>query len=59
MSGPRPALGFWVVAFGFLVFAIFAAGTSSTLLLEDRIAGRFGRRGVRADRLLKEQESLR
>ena len=29
-----------------VVFAIFAAGTISTLLLEGRIAGRFGRRGA-------------
>jgi MFS family permease len=29
-----------------LVFAIFAAGTISTLLMEGRIAGRFGRRGA-------------
>jgi len=75
VSGPRPGLGFWAVAFAFLVvmmfatlpsplyglyrtrdhlsaftitvvFAIFAAGTIGTLLLEGRIAGRFGRRGA-------------
>ena len=75
MSGPRPALGFWAVAFAFLVvmmfatlpsplyglyrtrdhlsaftitvvFAIFAVGTILTLLLEGRVAGRFGRRGA-------------
>ena len=71
----RPALGFWAVAFAFLVvmmfatlpsplyglyrtrdhlsaftitvvFAIFAVGTILTLLLEGRVAGRFGRRGA-------------
>jgi Sugar (and other) transporter len=75
MARQKSGLGFWAVAFAFLVvmmfatlpsplyglyrtrdhlsaltitvvFAIFAAGTIATLLMEGRIAGRFGRRGA-------------
>jgi MFS family permease len=75
VSRQRPGLGFWAVAFAFLVvmmfatlpsplyglyrirdhlsaftitvvFAIFAAGTISTLLRERSIVARFGRRGA-------------